>query len=336
MTPKERILGILRGDRSMRPVLWIPVNGTVTEGMDACGAAWPHAHWDPALMARLAEATYELTGCPTCTIPFCLTLEAEALGAGVGLGTRSTQPQVKRHLEVSMDAFTPPSDFLARGRIPVVLEAVERLARSTGRVQPVNMKIVGPFTLAAALFGAEALLLATIDDPEGVARLLDRLLPFSVELARAALARGADVITVPDPVASGDLISPVMYAELVLPAHVSLLSQIDAPRVLHICGDTAAQIPHIRRAGVHAFSFEEKVPVRQARAALGEGIGAIGNLSAFGALLTGSPDAVRSEARRCLADGIDVLSSGCGLSPLSPLDNVRALVEAVKEHEARP
>lgn len=332
MTPKERILRILGGDRSVGPALWIPVNGTVIEGMDASSAAWPEAHADPALMARLAEATYALTGCPTCTIPFCLTLEAEALGAGVDFGTRSTPPQVKRHLDLPMAEFTPPADFLTRGRIPVVLDALERLARSTGRVQPVNMKIVGPFTLLSALFGAEAVLLATILDPAGVARLLDCLVPLSVELAQAALARGADVITVPDPVASGDLISPEMYAELVLPAHTKLLNQIDAPKVLHICGNTAAQLPHVRRAGPRAFSFEEKVGVREARAVLGEGVVAIGNISAFGALLTGPPDGVRREARQCLADGIDLLSSGCGLSPLSPLDNVRALVAALGEH----
>lgn len=333
MTPKERILKILRGDRSLGPALWIPVNGTVVQGMEACGAAWPEAHYEPTLMARLAEATYDLTGVPACTIPFCLTVEAEAFGATVNPGTRETQPQVTRHLDRPMDGFEPRSDFLARGRIPAVLEAVGALARSTGRVQPVTMKVLGPMTLASSLFGAEALLLATLEDPATVARLLDSLVPFSVALAHAALARGADVISVPDPVASADLIPPEMYAELVLPAHRKLLAQIHAPTVLHICGDTTKQLPHLPEAGPNAFSFEEKVSVREAKAALGQKIAAVGNLGAPYVLLRGSPDDVRAEAGRCLAEGIDLLSSGCGLAPLTPLDNIRALAAALKEHQ---
>ncbi len=336
MTPKERILRILAGDRSETPALWIPVNGTVVETMDACGAAWPEAHTDAAAMARLAEATHELTGCPTCTIPFCLTLEAEALGAGVDLGTRTSQPQVRRHLDISMAEFQPPPDFLERGRIPVVLEAIGRLARSAGRVQPVNMKVVGPFTVASALFGPEALLLATIDDPRGVAEVLERLVPLSVELGRAAFARGADVVTIPDPVASCDLIPPETYAELVFPAHARLVAEIGEPTVLHICGRTSDQLRFMSQIAPSAFSFEEKVPVREARAALGDGVIAIGNLSAFGALFAGPVEEVRRQARECLADGIDLLSSGCGLSPLTPLALVRTLVEAIEEYQRPP
>ncbi|MBI2529229.1 MAG: MtaA/CmuA family methyltransferase [Candidatus Rokubacteria bacterium] len=334
MTPKERILRILGGDRSQAPAVWIPVNGTLVETMDLCGAGWPEAHADPDQMARLAAATYEITDCPTCTIPFCLTLEAEALGAGVDRGTRSSPPQVRRHLDLAMDAFEPPADFLTRGRIPAVLEAVERLARSAGRVQPVTMKVVGPFTVASALFGPEPLLIATIEDPPGVAKLLDRLVPLSAALARAARQRGADCISIPDPVASCDLIPPRTYAELVLPAHARLLAEIEGPRVLHICGNTTPQLASVREARPSAFSFEEKVAVPEARAVLGDGIVTIGNLSAFGALLTGSPETVKHEALERLREGVDLLSSGCGLSPLTRLDRVRALVEAAREHGA--
>ena len=74
--------------------------------------------------------------------------------------------------------------------------------------------------------------------------------------------------------------------------------------------------------------FEEKVAVKDARAILGERVAAIGNVSPVRALLNGTPEEVRRQAATCFADGIDLLSSGCAVPPLTRLENLRALAAA--------
>ena len=151
MNTKERILAALRGEKPEGRVIWVPTVGVSVEAMKKIDAGWPASHWDAKKMARAAASTYELTGVACCTVPFCLTLEGEALGCALDKGTDITQPQIMEHLETGFDEFEVPADFMQRGRIPAVLEAISLLAASQRDIQPVNVKVTGPFTIACAL-----------------------------------------------------------------------------------------------------------------------------------------------------------------------------------------
>jgi uroporphyrinogen-III decarboxylase len=105
----------------------------------------------------------------------------------------------------------------------------------------------------------------------------------------------------------------------------------DVPTALHICGYTKDNMPHIRTTGTRAFSFEEKVEVKDAKQLLGDVL-AIGNVAPVRALLNGSPDDVLREANKCFDDGIDLLSSGCAVPPLTKLENLRAMAASAKAH----
>lgn len=324
---KERILGALRGKKQEGRLVWVPTVGVTVEAMRQVDASWPQAHRDPRKLARLAASTFELTGVPCCTVPFCLTLEGEALGCPVEWGSQATQPQIMEHLESSFDDFAVPGDILSRGRIPALLEAISLLAASQRDVQPVNMKVVGPLTLACTLFGAERILLATIEEPDAVTRLLDVLAQFAIELSRAAIQAGADTITVADPAASGDLLSADQFVEFALPYEAQVFATVPVPTALHICGYTIDLMPHIGATGALAFSFEEKVEVKDARRLLGDVV-SIGNVAPVRTLLNGGPDDVLREARKCFADGVDLLAPGCAVPPLTRLENLRAMAAA--------
>ena len=225
MNTRERILATLSGQRPDGRVVWVPTVGVTVEAMKQVDACWPDSHWDPKKMARAAASTYELTGVPCCTVPFCLTLEGEALGAPLDRGSEMTQPQIMEHLESEFGQFELPNDFLSRGRIPAVLEAISLLAASQRDVQPVNMKVTGPFTIACAVFGAERILLATLEEPEAVKRVMELMAQAAIALARAAIGAGVDTITLSDPVASGDLLSAGQYAEFALPYEAKVFEQ---------------------------------------------------------------------------------------------------------------
>jgi [methyl-Co(III) methanol-specific corrinoid protein]:coenzyme M methyltransferase len=332
MNIKERILAALRGQKPGGRVVWVPTVGVSVEAMKKVDAGWPDSHWDPKKMARAAASTYELTGVPCCTVPFCLTLEGEALGAPLDRGTEITQPQIMEHLESGFDEFNLPDKLLERGRIPVVLEAISLLAASQRDLQPVNIKVTGPFTIACAVFGAERVLLATIEEPDAVKRALEKMAQVGIELSRAAIKAGVDTITLSDPVASGDLLSADQYAEFALPYEAKVFAALkDVPTALHICGYTKDLMPHIAKTGTMSFSFEEKVEVKEAKPLL-KGVRAIGNVAPVRALLNGGPDDVLREANKCFEDGIDLLSSGCAVPPLTKLENLRAMADSAKAH----
>ena len=332
MNTKERILATLRGKKPDGRVIWVPTVGVSVEAMKKVDAGWPDSHWDAKKMARAAASTYELTGVPCCTVPFCLTLEGEALGAPLDKGTEITQPQIMEHLETGFDEFELPKDFMQRGRIPEVLEAISLLAKSQRDIQPVNIKVTGPFTIACAVFGAERVLLATIEEPDAVKRVLEKMAQVGIELSRAAIKAGVDTVTLSDPVASGDLLSAAQYAEFALPYEAKVFATLkDFPTALHICGYTKDLMPHIAKTGTMSFSFEEKVEVKEAKPLL-DGVRAIGNVAPVRALLNGGPDDVLREANKCFEDGIDLLSSGCAVPPLTKLENLRAMADSGKAH----
>jgi MtaA/CmuA family methyltransferase len=328
MNVKERILATLREGKPHGRVVWVPTVGVTVEAMKKVDAHWPEAHWEPKKIARLAASTYELTGVPCCTLPFCLTVEGEALGCPLDRGTGITQPQIMEHFETGFDEFELPEDFLSRGRIPAVLEAISLLAASQRDIQPVNIKVTGPFTVACAVFGAERVLLATLEEPDAVKRVMELMAQASAAFARAGIEAGAETVTLSDPVASGDLLSADQYAEFALPYEAKVFAAIkDVPRALHICGYTKDLMPRIRETGTLAFSFEEKVQVKDAKPILGDVL-AIGNVAPVRALLNGSPADVLREANQCFEDGIDLLSSGCAVPPLTKLENLRAMAAA--------
>ena len=91
MTCRERITAAMNKENLDRPPVAVFTQSATLAQMDAVGAAWPEAHKDPALMAKLAAAqnTYNGTECyRTC---FCLTAEAESLGCEVA-APRSQMP----------------------------------------------------------------------------------------------------------------------------------------------------------------------------------------------------------------------------------------------------
>jgi methylthiol:coenzyme M methyltransferase len=332
MNLKKRIVSALLGGRVDRVPVWAPVVAVTTEMMERADAFWPRAHCDPEGMARLASMPWRLAGLPSTTVPFCLTLEAEALGCELDWGAVNRTPSVKKHPYTHPDEFTPPENLLERGRIPVVLKALELLKEQLGEEIPINAKATGPFTIAGLIFGVGSFVSWIKTDPELVHAAMESTAAVTRELAQAFSEHGADIVVVSDPTSSGDLISGEYYREFVLSYHRKV-SEMSVPTVLHVCGYTQELLPHIRRSGFDGYSFEEKVSVVEAKLALGDDISLIGNVAPVSTLLEGSPEKVEAEALSCLRQGVDLLSSGCTLSPATPLENIKALVSAGESYQ---
>ncbi len=153
-------------------------------------------------------------------------VEAEAMGAEVRYFDRTpdvpavASPIVAGSGDLARLGIPDPE---RDGRMPVMLEAAERAARDFGADMIVRGAVSGPFSMASALAGTEALLVATIEDPAFVRALLDLCGRVTVAFGRAFLARGAEV-AVFDSKASPQAASPKVFREFVLPVYRGLVT----------------------------------------------------------------------------------------------------------------
>jgi len=193
----------------------------------------------------------------------------------------------------------------------------------------------GPLTVAARIMGAEALMMATIEEPE---KLLE-LIRFATELIWQTGEQAMNHPDIPgmnisDPVASGDMISPDVFRRFVVPALKDLVGRIKARgkyASIHICGDTTPILSDILDIEPTCFSLESKVDLRVAKERLGGKVCVMGNVSPTGNFLSGSPEDVTAEGKDCLAAWGDdpgfILTVGCDFPKQVPLENVKALVK---------
>jgi [methyl-Co(III) methanol-specific corrinoid protein]:coenzyme M methyltransferase len=328
MTPRERLLSAMRRT-TVRPV---PV-GALTQSatvpqMEAVNAWWPEAHRDPDAMARLAAAACEVVGFDFVRVPFDQTIEAELLGAEVDLGDRTSNASVRSH-PLRLGDPVPAMPDLDRGRPRAVVEAIAQLRRHFGERVAVLGGLVGPFTLVCQLAGLTTVLTESVRRPDALRPYLDFAVELGIEYGRRQVAAGADAVTVEDMAASLDMTSPRLYQQLILPAQQQLVSAIPAPVVLHICGSNTRILSLLHRVGAEVISLEDRTDLVQA---VGAGDCAIaGGVPTVEVLLNGTPERVRRAVEESLSAGVHILAPGCGLAPMTPLENLREMVRAARE-----
>ncbi|WP_406660316.1 methylcobamide:CoM methyltransferase MtaA [Methanolobus sp. ZRKC3] len=336
LTPKERLMKALKGEEVDKvPAVSVTQTGT-TELMDATGAEWPEAHTDADKMATLAIAAHELAGLEAVRYPYCLTVLAEAMGCEINMGTKDRQPSVTDHPYPKGPADAKmPENLLGQGRIPAVLEATKIIREKVGDDIPVIAGMEGPVTLASDLGSVKKFMKWSIKKPEDFEAMLDFATDAAIEYAQALAAAGADVISVADPVASPDLMSPATFDQYLKPRLTRFAESVDALTVLHVCGNIAPILGMAAECKFEGISMEEKVAdVKAAKETVGDRATIVGNVSSPFVILSGTPADVKEAAKKALGDGIDVLAPGCGIAPKSPTENIKALVEARDEYFA--
>lgn len=333
MQAKERVLKTLKGETADRiPVLC--VNQTATyEQMEQLDAYWPEANYKAELMARLASGAYTILGFDAVRVPFCQTIEAEALGCTIKDGGKLNLPSPLTHPYKIDDTPELPNDFLERGRIPELIKAVKILKETVGDNALVIGGIIGPYSIAGNLMGVTDILRNSFKKPQLLAPFFEVSQKAGLLLARELINAGADAICIEDMMASMDLISPKIYRDLVYPWQKKLVESLqDVPTIMHICGKLDAIIEDIANLGVTAISVEEKVDAPAAVKKLSDYdrfISLIGGINAPATLFSGSVDKVIEETRKAVADGYHIIAPGCSVPPATAISSLRAMVHGV-------
>ena len=175
-------------------------------------------------MVRLALAIKSADDSPLCVLPFCHTVEAEALGADIRHGNRLAGPRAGKPICTSLESLLalPDVDF-SSGRIAEVLAACRAL-RDAG--ETVVLEVSGPLTILNALIEPHFIFRALRKQPaemELVFEKLSRLLQNYIQQAEEA---GANIFSFADPMADVSIIGPKVAEKLTRSFTCQLLKNI--------------------------------------------------------------------------------------------------------------
>ena len=331
MNLKERVLNKLLG----KEVDLTPVGSTTTYAVvdlgKAIGKSRPEADLDPKVMADWALAGPKYAGWEWVkAMGWDIIPLSEALGVELGLPTADTQYFVKGHPYAdSLDGLEYPADFLQRGRFPVYKEQFRLLKEAVGDEMVVFGESEGAYTAAANLVGTEQFMKWNFKAPDKITQVLEVTKRAAVDAANFAFDQGADYYVYAEPTSGPALLSPRFYKKTVLPLEQETISQVKGPVVLHVCGNTDPIIEMMCDTGAVAISIEEAADMKRAvEIAHPKGVKVFGNVSTATTLFRGTVQECYQESRAALENGTDFLCPGCGVAPLSPLENLKQLRKA--------
>jgi len=198
--------------------------------------------------------------------------------------------------------------------------------------------IEGPLALAAELRGINNIMLDMLNDTLFVEDLLDFCTEVAICYASPQIEAGADTIGMSDAAAS--MMGPKFYERFLYPRQKRVLTAIKEKHPetitrLHMCGNTDVLIPKMRELPVDIYELDFPADLSNARAILGSDKLISGNVSTVYDLLKYTPERVYESARRChqACGKMHIVNSGCEVSPLTPPDNLKALIRYAKENK---
>lgn len=335
MTAKERLLDILRGKGAERPACICPggmMNMVTAPLMEACGVSLPEAHSSAEQMAALAKAVYDWGCFENVGVPFCMTVEAEAMGASVDLGSAIFEPRVVGYVmdSISERAKLPTLD-IHKGRAKVVLEAIALLKEQCPQL-PVIGNLTGPVSTAASLMEPMVFYRELRKKNEDAHAYMDFVTEQLLTFGLAQIRAGADVIAISDPSGTGEILGPKYFAEFAVPCLNRLVERFHregVPVIVHICGQMSTVYQQVREIGSDTLSFDAIVSMKEAREQL-PGRVLMGNVSTY-ALEFADPEKIAAMTRLCLNHGVHILAPACGLGMKTPLANEQAMLSCLKE-----
>jgi len=325
---------LFKGDPIDRVPCFSGMGNVTEEGINKLGYRFAGIHLDAKMMADTAASTYKLFGLECGVVPVDLCVEAEALGCVINVYPHAEgilYPTIKEklvHNEDEMDVKIP-SDLAARGRIPLLKEAIKLLKSDIGNEVAIGSYVLGPFTLAGQIMELNDLLKLSFKKADKVAKLLDVMADAIVIVAQEYEKAGVDYLTVREMGATSDVLSPRVFKNLILPPLQKIMKGIKIYSVLHICGKTNDIVPFMMEAGPTAISVEQKNDVAETRKKLGNDALVFGNYDPYNVLVAGTPQVVRETIKKCIDDGVSAVWPGCDIWPTVPGENILAMMEEV-------
>jgi uroporphyrinogen decarboxylase len=294
---------------------------------------------DGAAMARAHVAAFRRYGHDALFVFTTTSTLAEAMGTRMRF-LEEDAPQIERPLLEDWSSLgkVHVPDPTRDGRLPVYLEATERLVAELGGETVVTTVLAAPFTTAAALRPIELFVKDLYREKAKVHEVLELSLQAALRFLDEIIERKSLPVVV-EPIGSGALVSPRTFEEFVTPYLRRMSDHIhsyELPAVLHICGNSRPSWAGMAASGFDLWSLDARIDLAEAVEKFGRSACLIGNVSTT-TLLKGSREDVDREARaaceKALANpGGFVLGSGCEIPLETPPENLDALIDAARRY----
>lgn len=333
MTPKERLDAAAHKQPTDRPPCICPggmMNMMFQEIMENSGFRWPEAHSDADKMAGLAIALNKAGGFENYGVPFCMTVEAEAMGAEVNMGTLLAEPHITDlFLDSVHDWMKLKSIDLNQGRVKTVLDAIQLLKQQNDGI-PVIANITGPVSVAGSLVDMSALLKGFRKQPEESAKFMGFVTNNLIAYGKAQLAAGADAICLSEPSGTGEILGPNYFRQYTVKYINEIMETLKPPvAIVHICGNLRSVYEILPELHCDVFSFDSMVSIDNMKAVLLDKA-LMGNINTH-ALGTSPPGKIFQLVKVCYRKGVDIIAPACGLPTTTPLKNVQVMVKAIRD-----
>lgn len=340
LTPKERLFNALKRNETDRPPCICPggmMNMVIEDVMDITGVKWPEAHSNPKMMADLTAGIYENGGFENFGVPFCMTVEAEAMGASVCLGTKVTEPRV---IEYPIKSVTELDKLqrinLNKGRVKVVLDAIEILKEKKMDV-PIIANLTGPVSVASSLIEPVEYYKELRRRPKEVHKFMEFITENLITFGIAQLKAGAEILTISDPSGTGEILGPKMFGEFAMPYLNEIIKAVrpyaKGGTIIHICGRLKSIYKELNNLNSDAISFDSITSIKEVSENVKDKA-IMGNVSTL-ALEKGTKESLIAICNTCLNNGVHILSPACGIGARTKLENIQVVVKTAEKYSIK-
>lgn len=337
MTEKERLYKVLKGEKVDRKPCICPggmMNMIVEDIMDIENVFWPMAHSDSEMMANLTLGMYKNGGFENFGVPFCMTVEAECMGADVYMGTKVTEPRVVKYPIESVSNWRELKKIdVNTARAKIVIDAIKILKEKNNDI-PIVANLTGPVSLASSLMEPMTYYKELRKKKNEAHEFMEFVTDNLIEFGKAQLQAGADVLTISDPSGTGEILGAKTFNEFATPYLNKIIDNLkpyaQGGTIIHICGKLKSIYNELNDLHSDAISFDSITNAKQVVENV-HGKIIMGNVSTF-AIENGTEESLKNISNQCLNSGVDILSPACGIGVRSKLNNIKVLVECAKQY----
>lgn len=307
-------------------------------GIELIGKQITDAVMDGGIHFRAIEALARRFPMAASTTIMDLTVEAEAFGAGLHLEENNI-PSIAGRLVTDYAGVRELSvPTLDAKRIPQYLKADELAARHLDI--PVFAGCIGPFSLAGRLYGMTEIMISIYIEPETVALLLEKCTEFLLRYCQTIKQTGVASVLMAEP-AAGLLSNDDCraFSSVHVRRIVEAVQDESFTVILHNCGNTGHCTPAMLATGAGGYHFGNRADMVEALRMCPDEVPVMGNIDPVAVLKQAVPEQVYAETFALLERTADfpnfILSTGCDVSPHTPIENIEAFYRALEQYNER-
>ena len=219
-----------------------------------------------------------------------------------------------------------------------VLAAAKRVVEKTNDKYYIQANIdCGPFSLASVLRGAQSFIFDLYDENR---RDVEDFLKFCTDVVvaygKAMIETRVHAIQMGDATAS--LLGTDLFRNFALPYLNDALERLSGTGCdlwVHICGDTRHLLPSLRELPMDGFEVDALVDMKTARELIGDKIALKGNIDTSFMLQADENEVYEASIELLRSEPFEtglILSPGCGVPKMTPVENLNAMVRASHDY----